>query len=308
MLDDTQKKAFYQESAYLLKFSGVLFDSFGEVGDRVTFFRFLGLVLAVAVQNNGMVPVRTLRDFDGTEQMLKSLKARTKGYLFQGLIENFGNTEGAFFDMPATQNADRALKLNAHFYQAAADYLHLFAERLSDGHLDWQVSTSRPEEILIPMHNAIANQQKRHYEEWKRFIRQLAHKGQSHSYPENVFKEELMALAPYCSVLLTVWRHYLGDPDPNLSVSLKGLTRATSDAMRDIDPRELLSCLSFLTHTDGPKIFEKTKGGGRELYLLNAEHEPGFVAYSQAMMRLHPELIEQLRQFEIVREGWTTPV
>ena len=302
MQDETQKKAFYQESAYLLKFSGVLFDSFGEVGDRVIFFRFLGIVLAVAVQNKGMVPVRTLRDFDGTERMLNSLKARSKEYLFKGLIDDFGNTEGAFFDMPPTQNADRALKLNAHFYQAAADYLQLFAERLSDGHLDWEVSTSRPDEIFIRLHTAISFQQKRHYEEWKRFVGQLALKGKNDSYSENEIKEELMAHAPYWSVLLTVWRHYLGDPDQNLSVSLKGLTRATSDAMRDVDPRELLSCLSFLTHTDGPKIFEKTKGGGRELYLLNAEHRPGFVAYSQAMMRLHPELIEQLRQQEIVRQ------
>jgi hypothetical protein len=301
VLDNTQKKAFYQESAYLLKFSGVLFDSFGEVGDRVIFFRFLGIVLAVAVQNKGIVPVRALRDFEGTERMLNSLKARTKEYLFQGLIEGFGNTEGAFFDMPPNQNADRALKLNAHFYRAAANYLELFAVRLSDGRLDWEVSAARPGEILIRLHTAIAFQQKRHYEEWKRFIGQLALKGQNHNYPENVIKEELMAHAPYWSILLTVWRHYLGDPDQNLSVSLKGLARATSDAMRDVDPRELLSCLSFLSHPDGTKIFEKTKGGGRELYLLNAEHEPSFVAYSQAMIKLHPELIEQLQQQEIVR-------
>ena len=303
MADDKQKKAFYQESAYLLKFSGVLFDSFGEVGDRVTFFRFIGLVLAVAVQNNGVVPVRALRDFDGTEQMLKSLKARTKDYLFQNLIERFGNTDGAFFDMPPKQNADRVLTLNTHFYQAAADYLHLFGERLSDGRLDWQVRTSRPHELLDRLHTAISFQQKRHYEEWKLFIGQLAFKGQSHFYPESVIKAELMARAPYWSVLLTVWRHYLGDPDQNLSVSLKGLNRATSDAMRDIDPRELLSCVSFLTHADGPKILKKNKKeGSTELYSLNPEYEPSFVAYTQAMIKLHPELIEQLQQQEIVRQ------
>lgn len=302
MLDDTQKKAFYQESAYLLKFSGVLFDSFGEVGDRVIFFRFLGIVLAVAVQNKGVLPVRTLRDFDGTERMLNSLKARSKDYLFQGLIEDFGNTEGAFFDMPPKQNADRVLKLNAHFYQAAVNYLELFAVRLSDGRLDWEVSASRPDEILIRLHTAISFQHKKHYEEWKRFIGQLALKGKNDTYSENEIKEELMAHAPYWSMLLTVWRHYLGDPDQNLSVSLKVLTRATNDAMRDIDPRELLSCLSFLTHSDGPKIFKKIKRSSGEVYLLNAEHEPSFAAYSQAMVRLHPELIEQLQQLETVRQ------
>lgn len=300
MLEDTQKKAFYEESSYLLKFSGVLFDSFGEIGDRVIFFRFLGIVLAVAVQHEGVVPVRGLRDFDATKRFLTSLKARSKEYLFKGLIEDFGNADGAFFDMPLSQNADRVLTLNAHFYQAATKYLGLFVERLSDGRLDWEVSASRPSEVLDRFHTAISFQQKRHWEEWKRFVTQLALKGKSASYSEDEIKEELLAHAPYWSLLLTVWRHYLGDPDKSLSVSLKGLTRATTDAMRDVDPRELLGCLGFLTHNDGPKIFKKTKPGGVEVYLLNGEYEASFAAYSETMMRLHIELLDHLQQPEAV--------
>ena len=301
MLDDTQKKAFYQEAGYLLKFSGVLFDSFGEVGDRIIFYRFLGIVLAVAVQNKGVVPVRTLRDFDDTKRFLSSLEARSKDYLFKGLIEGFGNSKGAFFDMPQSQNADRALTLNGHFYRAAAEYLELFVDRLSDGRLDWDVSAFRQGEILDRLQTIIAFQHKRHMEEWKRFVGQLALKGKNEAHSEDEIKGELLAHAPYWSVLLTVWREYLGDPDENLSVSLKGLTRATSDAMRDVDPRELLSCLSFLTRDGGPKIVEKTKRGAVELYLLNAAgFESSFAAYSQAMIKLHTELLEHLQQPEVV--------
>ena len=302
MLEDAQKRAFYQEAAYLLRFSGVLFDSFGEVGDRVIFFRFLGIVLAVAVQNEGVIPVRTLRDFDDTNRFLSSLKPRSKDYLFARLIEGFGNSKGVFFDMPSSQGADRALKLNGHFYRAATQYLGLFVDRLSDGRLDWDVSESKPAEVLDRLQTIIAFMQRQHMEEWKRFVAQLALKGKNESYREEEIKEELLAHAPYWSMLLTVWRHYLGDPDEGLSVSLKGLTRATNDAMRDVDPRELLGCLSFLTRDDGPEIFKKTKRDGIELHLLNAiNYESNFAAYSEAMIRLHTELLDHLQQPEIVR-------
>jgi hypothetical protein len=302
VLEDAQKRAVYQEAAYLLKFSGVLFDSFGEVGDRVLFFRLLGIVLTVAVQNKGALPVRALRDFDDMKRFLDKMKPRSKDYLFGKLIEDFGNSKGAFFDMPETQGADRALTLNEHFYRAAREYLGLFVDRLSDGRLRWDVSASKRPAILHRLQTLMAFQHKRHMEEWTRFVGQLALKGQNEAHTEREIKEELLGHAPYWSMFLTVWRHHLGDPDKGLSVSLNGLTRATSDAMRDIDPRELLSCLNFLTRDDGPKIFEKTKRDGTELYLLNADkYESSFTAYSQAMIRLHEELLDHLQQPEAVR-------
>jgi hypothetical protein len=286
-------KEIREQIAHILAYSKARFEAFKIAGDRVEQWRFLAILLR---HEKGLrVSVDELRKDKDFKKLIDDTGLNTHVYVLKNLVARFRNENDRFLNAEKSRKKNRVLSFTAEFTKAAKRYVELLCAMSGE-----QLPNLDDEEIdqsafVACLKEVIGFQEQRFWPSWLRFIKKIASGRIAADYSSDDVFDEMRRHAPYWPLLLTAWRHHLGDEEA--SVSAAGLYWSVYDNMKSsIDPHEIEHCISFLTKESGPKLLLRRRSDVAITHPLNADlYGEHFRAYSNELIEDHQDLQNCLR-------------
>lgn len=275
-----------RELARTMRFSEIFFDAFPVTRNRAAQWHFIAILLRL--EANAEIGVRELRNDKECRNLIDSLKYQTRDHALKVLVDDCRDKDGGFIDHPEDRTKDRKYRLNHRFKAAATRYVQAFDAKL--GFPDAQLDQLPPISAMKFIFGTLKDE---YYPKWLELVSRLGKLWRPNESDQAAeFRDELRSKAPYWTILVTTWRHALGDR--TISTDESGMWRATFDSMRGADPGEVKACIAYLSKKDGPQTLLRSRQNGVDVFAINPDYNDAFEWYAAEICELNNSLSEKL--------------